>query len=155
MKSFLVKNKKPVIKWSKLPDNTFFEGKLPEGYSLAIVPSNPYIILDVDRHGKIDGFDNLPKHLALELEQTLKYKTKNNGMHFWFKYNGILELSNKSSGYGIDLRVGFKGYVVWYPKTDIRNHLHEINDTSKEMNVWLQELFTPKHLLNKKKLCQI
>lgn len=142
MKSFLLKGKIPIIKWSRLPDNTFFEGKLPEGYSLAVMPSGNYIVVDVDRHGKIDGFENIPLKLFPELDDTLNYATKNNGRHYWFRYTGKEILANKASGQGIDLRVAYKGYVVWYPKDDIRNRLDEINNTSSDMNKWLEKLFS-------------
>lgn len=142
MKSFLVRDKYPVIRWSLLPDGTFFEGPLPEGYNLAIVPSGDYIVIDIDRHGTIDGFKIIPLELKPELFNTLNYQTRNNGMHFWFKYKGNKPLGNKSSGQGIDLRVGFKGYVVWYPEKDIRDCLDEIQTSSKEMNKWLEKLFS-------------
>jgi hypothetical protein len=142
MKSFLCKGKRPIIKWSRLPNNTFFEGKLPEGYSLAVMPSENYVIVDVDKHGDIDGFNSIPIELEKELENTLHYKTKNDGMHFWFKYTGNKDLANKASGVGIDLRVGNKGYVIWYPKKDIRDCLDEINETSLIMNKWLEKLFS-------------
>lgn len=144
MKSFLLKGKKPIIKWGQLPDNTFFEGNLPEGYSLAICPSGneKYIILDIDQHGDINGFLNVPQNIMEELQKTLNYPTKNNGAHYWLKYTGKLPLVNKPSGLGIDLRTE-KGYVVWYPKTDIRERLHEILQTSEEMDKWLVKLFTP------------
>ena len=142
MKSFLLRGKVPIIRWSMLPDGIFFEGELPEGFSLAIMPSGNYIIVDVDRHGKIDGFDNIPKHLERELAGTLNYPTKNNGRHYWFRYSGLGTLANKASGQGIDLRVAYKGYVVWYPKDDIRDRLGEIKYTSIEMNEWLIELFS-------------
>ena len=145
MKSFLCKGKRPVIRWSHLPDNTFFEGKLPEGYSLAIMPSDDYIIVDVDRHGTIDGFSNIPEHIYDELTSTLNYPTKNDGRHYWLKYSGAKYLGNKPSGFGIDLRVGFKGYVIWYPEKDIRDCLEEINYTSPELNIWLEELFSYKN----------
>jgi len=141
MKSFLVKGKKPVIKWGSLPEGAFFEGALPEGYSLAISPSGDYIVLDVDRHGNIDGFDNVPKQFDEELESTLNYPTKNNGGHYWFKYTGGKFLANKASSIGIDLRTD-RGYVVWYPKGDVRDHMDEINETSLEMNAWLESLFS-------------
>ena len=49
MKSFLLYNgKSPTVKWSMIPDEVYFEGKIPEGYSLAVCPSDPYIILDID-----------------------------------------------------------------------------------------------------------
>lgn len=142
MKSFLLRGKHPIIRWSMLPDETYFEGTLPEGYALAVMPSGNYIIVDVDRHGAISGFDNIPEHVKDDLYATLNYATKNNGRHFWFRYTGKVPLANKTSGKGIDLRVGYKGYVVWYPKDDIRTRLHEINETSDIINEWLIELFS-------------
>lgn len=144
MKSFLLKGKRPIIRWSMLPDETYFEGKLPEGYSLAVMPSKGYIVIDVDRHGHKDGFEAIPSHLKYELSQTFHYTTKNNGHHYWFKYSGNDYLGNKSSGKGIDLRVGCKGYVVWYPKEDVRDVINSeaVKETSEEMNKWLKELFS-------------
>jgi len=48
MKTFLLKEKVPIVKWGNIPDETYFEGDVPEGYSLAISPSNGFIIVDVD-----------------------------------------------------------------------------------------------------------
>lgn len=143
MKSFLLKNKTPIIKWGMLPDNTFFEGTLPEGYSLAVSPSRKIVIIDVDRHGDEDGFNNIPSSLINELSETLNYSTKNNGKHYWFEYTGTKNLGNKSSGFGIDLRTQ-KGYVVWYPKEDVRNCLHKVNKSSVTLNKWLEQLFSYK-----------
>ena len=142
MKSFLLKGKRPIIRWSLLPDETYFEGPLPDGYNLAVMPSGNYIIIDVDRHGIIDGFESIPLKLFEELQNTLNYSTPSNGAHYWFKYSGDRPLANKGSGEGIDLRVGFKGYVVWYPPGDVRDHLDEINETSEELNKWLEKLFS-------------
>jgi hypothetical protein len=141
LKSFLLKGKQPIIKWGMLPDETYFEGQTPEGFSLAVVPSKGYIVIDVDRHGDQDGFKAIPSVLNAELNYTLKYKTKNNGMHFWFKYTGSKPLGNKASGLGIDLRT-HRGYVVWYPKEDVRSVMNQVNDTSEEMNKWLEKLFS-------------
>jgi hypothetical protein len=141
MRSFLLKAKKPICKWGSLPPNTFFEGEIPEGYSLAVSPSENYIVIDVDRHGDIDGVNNIPDNLMYELLKTLHYPTKNNGYHYWFKYTGNKELANKTSGLGIDLRTN-KGYVVYYPKNDIRDQLHLIKPTSTHMNKWLEKLFS-------------
>lgn len=142
MKSFLLKGKKPIIRWSLLPDETYFEGNLPEGYSLAVMPSKGYIVVDVDRHGNIDGWEAVPENIKFEMAQTLKYTTKNNGYHFWFKYTGDKYLGNKASGLGIDLRVGCKGYVVWYPKEDVRDMLSTVKESSETMNQWLEKLFS-------------
>jgi len=141
MKSFLVKGKKPIIKWGMLPDGIFYEGAVPEGYSLAVVPSEGTVIIDVDRHGKIDGFENIPKHLELELSQTFNYPTKNDGRHYWFRYTGDKPLANKASNQGIDLRT-HKGYVVYYPKDDVRNNMENVLDSSSELNLWLEKLFS-------------
>jgi hypothetical protein len=141
MRSFLLKNKKPIIKWGMLPDNVFFEGEVPEGFSLAVSPSRNYIVIDVDTHGDINGFDNLPHLIQMELSKSLTYPTKNDGRHYWMIYTGSKELANKTSGLGIDLRTN-KGYAVWYKKEDIRECLHLIKPTSEKLNKWLEKLFS-------------
>lgn len=140
MKSFLLKDKKPICKWGMVPDETYFEGNVPEGYGLAICPNAPYVILDIDRHGEIDGFDNIPESILNELSTHFKYLTKGNGVHVWLKYTGFEELMNKTSGLGIDLRT-HKGYVKWYLEGDIRDYLHLVNETSSKLNEWLESLF--------------
>lgn len=141
MKSFLLKEKTPIIKWGNLPDNVYFEGKVPEGYSLAISPSGNYIVVDVDMHGDVDGFSNIPHLIQMELDTTLNYKTKNNGKHYWFQYTGNKLLANKTSGLGFDLRTN-KGYVVWYHNEDIRDCLYKIKSTSENLNTWLEKHFS-------------
>lgn len=150
MKSFLLKDKMPIMKWGSLPEETYFEGNLPEGYSLAISPSGTYIVLDVDKHGDIDGFENIPWNIQKELSYTLTYRTKNNGQHFWLNYSGDKKLANRTSGLGIDLRTD-KGYVVWYSDSDIRDRLSEIKISSDLMNQWLESLFYFKLPIKKKK----
>jgi hypothetical protein len=53
-------------------------------------------------------------------------------------------LANKGNGQGIDLRVGFKGYVIWYPKTDVRDHIRngDIKETNHILNNWLESQFS-------------
>ena len=157
MRSFLLKNGKPLIKWGLLPDGVMYHGKIPEGYDLAVNPHHPYIIIDVDRHGKKDGFTNLPINLLPELNATFHYPTKNNGMHYWFEYSGDKSLSNKASNLGIDLRTGNKkfsktewthgGYVKWHPRDtmNIMNVLDKVNKTSLELNQFIEELFAYKN----------
>jgi hypothetical protein len=142
MRTFLTVGKKPIIKWGMLPKNTYYEGEVPRGYNLCISPSKKYVVIDVDVHGEINGFDNIPDDLKDELNKTLNYKTKNDGMHYWFKYTGEKVLANKTSGQGIDLRVGEKGYVVWYRDEDIRECKKLINKSSQAMNKWLEKLFS-------------
>ena len=140
MKSFLVRNKVPQVRWSKIPDNTYFEGNVPESYSLAISPSKGYVILDVDEHGEISGDANIPFLIKIELQKTLNYPTKGNGVHYWLKYSGNKELTNKPSGLGIDLRT-HRGYAIWYDKRDIRECNSLIKESSRELNEWLEKLF--------------
>lgn len=142
MRSFLLKEKTPITKWGSLPANTYFEGDTPEGYQKAVSPGIGYIVLDIDMHGNINGFKNIPKNIDLELPHHFGYPTKNNGRHVWMKYSGNKTLLNKTSGLGIDLRVANKGYVVWYPKEDVRECIYKMKKTSKEMNLWLEELFS-------------
>jgi len=140
MKSFLLKEKSPILKWGQIPDEYYFEGPVPEGYSLAICPHYPYVVLDVDRHGDIDGWNNVPLEIKEEIKHTLHYGTKNSGAHFWIKYTGDKTLRNKTSGLGIDLRTN-KGYVRWYKDADIRKYITEVKDSSSELNEWLEKLF--------------
>lgn len=143
MKSFLLIGKVPQIKWGNLLDNIFFEGNVPEGYSLAISPSKGYVVVDVDfdLENNKNGFISIPLELRMELEATFNYETKRKGRHYWFRYSGTKELGNKTSSYSIDLRT-HKGYVVYYPKDDMRNNLHLVNETSLVLNKWLEKLFS-------------
>lgn len=140
MKSFLLLEKTPICKWSCIPENIYFEGKVPEGYQLAVSPSGSYVVLDVDKHGEVNGFDNIPQYIKDELDQTFNYPTKNNGRHYWLYYTGAEELLNKTSGLSLDLRTS-KGYVVFYPDGDIRQYQHLIHTTTTTMNSWLESLF--------------
>ena len=154
MRTFLLKEKIPVCKWGLIPENTLYQGLIPDNYDLAVNPHQPYIIVDVDRHGKKDGFLNIPEHLKAEMNATLHYPTKNNGQHSWFEYSGDKVLINKASNLGIDLRIGNKkfnekewthgGYVKWHPRNTmkIEDVLHLANKTSKDMNNWLESLFS-------------
>lgn len=148
MKTFLVKDKTettkatPIIKWGILPDNTFFEGDIPNGYNLAVNPSEGFVVVDVDVKGKKNGFNFIPLgNITNELRDTFSYQTKSGGKHFWLKYTGKEYLLNKATNEGIDLRTD-KGYVIYYPKDDIRNNIHLINETSPLMNEWLERLFS-------------
>lgn len=145
MKTFLVnQNKKPVCKWGSLKDETFFEGNIPEGYKLAFCPSKGYVVIDVDvdlKNNK-NGFLNIPLNLRLELESTYNYETKRKGRHYHFKYSGTKDLGNKTSPYSIDLRVGEKGYCILYNNEDIRKCQYLIKETSEELNLWLEKLFS-------------
>ena len=142
MRSFLLKEKVPINKWTLIPDETYFEGEIPEGYGLGICPHDPYVILDIDRHeGGENGFKNIPEEIYDELlKEHFTYPTKNHGMHIWLKYSGNKKLMNKPSGLGIDLRTS-KGYVKFYLDGDIRDYKYLIKETSLELNQFLESLF--------------
>jgi hypothetical protein len=155
MKTFLLKNNVPTIKFSMIPDNIFFEGKLPgKEYSLALCPTNEkMVIVDIDcKQGKINGYDNVPKNIFDELLKSYNYKTRSGGMHVFLHYTGDKFLKNCATKYSIDLRIGANkqtnnagGYVRYYPAEfgdDIRNHIEEIKGTSLIMNEWLEKLFS-------------
>lgn len=143
MKSFLVRNKKPICSWTKLPEGTLFKGDVPEGFNLAVNPSKGYIIVDVDRHEEKDGFNHIPDDVLSELNTTFHYSTKNNGVHYWLQYEGK-QLMNKPSGLGIDLRTE-KGYVVWYSNIPLEDAINLIKPCSEKLTLWLLDLFTSKN----------
>jgi hypothetical protein len=144
MRTFLVKNKKPIVKWGGFPQNTFFYGEIPDNCSLGVSPSKGYVVIDVDRHGTKNGFDHVPDYILKELEQSFNYPTKNNGHHYWVKYTGDRVLGNKTSNLGIDLRTE-KGYVVWYPKTITpQEAMKKVKESSVALNFWLMDLFSYK-----------
>lgn len=148
MKSFLLSNKTntPICKWGMIENNTFFLGDVPEGYSLAVAPSENIVILDVDNKNGKCGFNHIPSNIYFELRETFNYQTKSGGAHFWLKYTGNKVLLNTSTKYGLDLRVGAKpgnagGYVKYHHTVDIRQCTHLINNTSPKLNTWLESLF--------------
>ena len=149
MKSFLLNsNYKPIIKWGMIPDNCFYEGNVPNGFFKAVCPGK-YIVLDVDNKSPDkSGFNYIPDNILNELEKSFNYKTKSgNGRHYWLLYLGNKMLKNTSTKYFLDLRVGQTennsgGYVLYYHNKDIRECIHEIKETSLELNKWLEKLFS-------------
>lgn len=150
MKSFLLRNGTPTVKWGSIPSNYYFEGNIPEGYSIAVAPTDNYIVVDVDCKNDKNGFENIPMGIQVELNNSYHYDTKSLGSHYWLLYTGNKILKNTSTKYGIDLRIGAKngncgGYVKFWPALkgdDIRNHINEIKSTSLFMNKWLEKLFS-------------
>jgi hypothetical protein len=146
MKSFLLRDNHPTIRWSMLEDNVFYEGAIPEGYDLAVCPSGSLVVLDVDVKNGKNGFEHIPKSILNELEKSFNYLTRSGGRHYWLNYLGNETLKNTSTEYGLDLRRGKVGqnnggYVKFVHTEDIRNCLHLINPTSKRLNLWLEGLF--------------
>ena len=147
MKSFPLKNNSPILKWSLVPDNTFFEGILPEGFDLAVCPSGNIVIIDVDVKNNKNGYEYIPKNILKELNNKFYYDTKSGGRHYWIEYTGDKILMNKATKYGLDLRIGAKpgnagGYVKYHHTVDIRKCIHLIKFSSNELNLWLEKLFS-------------
>lgn len=144
MKSFLLNSEnKPICKWGLIPQGVHFEGVLPLGFSLAISPSPGIVIIDFDVKNNKNAFEHVPNNILEELKQTFNYKTSSgNGQHFWVEYTGDKTLLNRATSIGIDLRVSEKGYVKYHHNVDIRECLHLIKESSKELNKWLEELFS-------------
>jgi hypothetical protein len=146
MKTFLLKDNKPIIKWGMLPDETYFEGTVPEGYALAVCPSDNIVILDVDVKNNKNGFNHIPEEDLKELNYTFHYNTKSGGAHYFIEYTGNKQLMNTSTKYGLDLRIGAKesnagGYVKYHHNVDIRNCKHLIKKSSLQLNTFLESLF--------------
>lgn len=152
MKSFLLKNNIPIVKFSILPDGIFYEGELPgKEYSLAVCPTNEkMVIVDIDcKENKVNGYDNVPKNIFNELIKSYHYKTKSGGMHIFLHYTGNKTLKNTSTKFSIDLRIGANkstgnagGYVRYNGLKDIRQCEHLIKPSSKILNKWLEKLFS-------------
>jgi len=142
MKSFLLSSKTntPTLKWGLLPNDTYFIGNVPEGYYLAVSPSDKYIVVDIDNKPKGCGFDHIPLEIMDELEQSLHYTTKSRGMHVFLLYTGDKNLINRTSNIFVDLRTS-KGYVRYYHSVPIQECMHLIKETSKDLNLWIENLF--------------
>lgn len=148
MKSFLLNSEnKPIVKWGLIPNGVFYEGTIPEGYSLATCPSGNIVILDIDNKNGKNGYEHIPHLVQIELDNTFNYKTKSGGGHCWISYTGDKVLKNTSTELGLDLRVGAKGsnsggYVRYHYSVDIRQCTHLIKDSSEHLNKWLEKLFS-------------
>lgn len=151
MKSFLLHKNHPVIKFSMLPDNVFFEGELPgEDYALAVCPTNEkMVVVDVDVKNGKNGYENIPTLIQMELDNTFNYKTKSGGAHYFLGYNGNKLLKNCATEYGLDLRIGANketgnagGYVKWNCNKHPKECIHLIKESSERMNKWLEKLFS-------------
>ncbi len=150
MKSFLLRNGTPIIKWGNLPNNIFYEGVVPEGFDLAVSPSDNYVILDIDVKNGKNGYEHIPHLIQIELDKSFNYKTKSGGAHYWIEYTGNKTLINKSTEFGLDLRIGAKkgnagGYVKYHHNVDIRQCIPLIKQSSEHLNNWLEKLFSNKN----------
>lgn len=153
MKSFLLlPNGTPNLKWGSIPSGYHYEGTLPDGYKKAVAPTGNYIVVDIDVKKDKNGWEHIPMVITSELNDSYNYLTKSGGSHVFLQYTGNQILKNTSTKWGIDLRISKcektgnnGGYIRYYPAEqgdDIRNHIHEIKETSLEMCNWLEKLFS-------------
>lgn len=150
MKSFLLYNNVPQVKWSLIPDNCFYEGELPKGkYALAVCPTNEkQMILDVDVKNGKNGFKYIPKTILAKLKSTFNYSTKSGGHHYFMNYTGNKILKNTSTSKGLDLRIGANkktknagGYVKYNGSIPVKQIEPLIKSTSPRINLFLEKLF--------------
>lgn len=151
MKSFLLNSKTntPILKWGLIPKDTHFIGDVPEGYYLAVSPSDEKtVIIDVDVKNGKNGYNHIPLEIIDELEQSFWYHSKSGGGHYYFHYTGNKLLRNGTTNFGIDLRIGPNkatgnagGYVRYYHNVPIQECMHLIKETSKDLNLWIENLF--------------
>ena len=138
MKSFLLKSDKtPLIRFSQLPNNTYFEGQVPSGMHLAVAPS---------KNNK-NGYEHIPHLIKMELDKTFNYKTGSGGAHHFIKYTGNKTLMNRATSLGLDLRIGARngnngGYVRYQNNKEIRECVYLIKESSEHLNNWLEKLFS-------------
>lgn len=134
-----------------LPDNIFYEGEIPSGYSLAVCPTDEkMVIVDIDcKSGKVSGYDNIPKEILSSFMKSFWYHTKSGGMHIFLNYTGEKVLKNCATKYGLDLRIGPNketknagGYVRWNSDLYPRDCISLIKNTTEQENKFLEQLFS-------------
>ena len=150
MKSFLLnKDYTPVVRWGLIKNNVYFQGEIPEGMHLACSPSDNIVIIDIDKKGGKDGYLHLVDSLQAELCKSFFYTTKSGGAHVFVRYTGSKILKNMSTEKGIDLRIAANGkncggYVRWQGKIKPEECIHLIKESSTELNIFLEDLFSNK-----------
>lgn len=104
----------------------------PNNYNNAGVVSQKFAdngeslaIVDIDRHGSVNGFDSLEilKDLGHEFPETFSVKTPSNGLHLYYRTRAPLRRGAKAICKGIDL----PRYVV-APGSEINGKFYEIVD---------------------------
>lgn len=140
MRTFLLFDNQPVLKWGQIPPHIMFKGKVPQDFDLAVSMDDNYVILDVDVKGSKNGFDHIPKDVLDALNETFNYKTKSGGSHFWIQYRGNKKLLNRATKFGLDLRTS-DGYVKYPLKDDPVVHLDSVKHHSI-IDEFLESLFS-------------
>ncbi|MDJ0952553.1 MAG: bifunctional DNA primase/polymerase [Acidimicrobiia bacterium] len=98
---------------------TWFDGKYKYCDGFGVCPGTSCFVIDIDvkegKHGK-ESLETLRQNFGLDI-RTLAVKTKNNGLHLYYKYPSIpdsqyvMSVANWMKLDGIDIR-GNRGFVV-------------------------------------------
>lgn len=131
------KNKMPLIDFAdKAPmsatDIETFWSSYPNA-NIAIRTVN-FFVIDIDRHGKADGFESLKhwKYLRL-IEPTLQAKTANGGKHLFYFKRDDMPIS-QIIGFlpGVDIKAHPNNYVLVAPSATEKGQYEWDLDKSKE-----------------------
>ena len=114
------KNKMPLIEFADKPAMTASEIEaFWDGYpnaNIALKTTN-FFVIDIDKHGKSNGFESLKKWKYLKLiEPTLQAKTASGGKHlFYFKRDD--EPITQMIGFlpGVDIKAHENNYILVAP----------------------------------------
>ena len=131
------KNKMPLIEFADKPAMTASEiENFWDGYpnaNIALKTTN-FFVIDIDKHGKSNGFESLKKwkHLGL-IEPTLQAKTASGGKHlFYFKRDDIPITQMIGFLPGVDIKAHENNYVLVAPSATEKGQYEWDLEKSKE-----------------------
>lgn len=116
-------------KWTTTRDENVKNKWIEQGYNIGLLSgANDLFIVDIDCHGDVNGFDSLTAN-NIELPDTLKQMTPNDGMHFIYKSNGYNFNDTNKIGTlpGVDLRVE-RAYILLEPSKTFNNKTNELRE---------------------------
>ena len=116
-------------KWTTTRDENVKNKWIEQGYNIGLLSgANDLFIVDIDCHGDVNGFDSLTAN-NIELPETLKQMTPNDGMHFIYKSNGYNFNDTNKIGTlpGVDLRVE-RAYILLEPSKTFNNKTNELRE---------------------------
>lgn len=125
-------DKRPLIKFANRPALTVDEiRELWKKYPLANIAlkTENFFVIDVDRHGKVDGMKSITdlKHNEW-FQHTLCERTAHNGFHFFFQ-KPVDKSITQNIGFldGVDLKAHENNYVVVAPSSLDGKHYQWLN----------------------------
>ena len=124
--------KRPLIKFANKPALTPDEiRELWKRYPLANIAlkTENFFVIDVDRHGEVDGMDSIVKLKHNEwFQNTLCERTAHDGYHFYFQKPADKTIT-QNIGFlpGVDLKAHENNYVVVAPSSIDGKHYKWLN----------------------------